>query len=327
MPNANDYLEILRIASIQANGKWWPKYVYHYTDIHNAVSILETGKVFSRNRAREIMINENASLEVIAQTPERIKDFVRFYFRPKTPTQYRNEGYIPKNLRSYEGSNVPVPIFFAFEAKDMLAKEDSMFSEISLAKSNSSLTNDIEDFKKFDFRKIYSDGYYNGEALTPYRNAEMVIPNECDLKHLKHIWCRTNAEYNSLCFMLKEKGIYNQYKELIGVKENNNDLFFKNSIYISQVNLNEDNAKILYKNSDLLNDGEMNLKFIVNVNDLTYPSKTIKNQLITEVRFSKEIISEILKSKNYIFEIYFDDSLVYKCNYSYTDDQLNDLPY
>lgn len=67
MPNANDYLEILRIASIQANGKWWPKYVYHYTDIHNAVSILETGKVFSRNRAREIMINENASLEVIAQ--------------------------------------------------------------------------------------------------------------------------------------------------------------------------------------------------------------------------------------------------------------------
>ncbi len=26
---------------------WWPRYVYHFTDVHNAVSILQTGRLYS----------------------------------------------------------------------------------------------------------------------------------------------------------------------------------------------------------------------------------------------------------------------------------------
>lgn len=71
------------------------QFAYHYTDIHNAINILKEGKLYSRNLAIEkgLMVNDNASEEVISNTRSSVFDCVRLYFRPKTPTQYYNEGY------------------------------------------------------------------------------------------------------------------------------------------------------------------------------------------------------------------------------------------
>jgi hypothetical protein len=57
------------------------------------------------------MIIDNASRNVMANTDPYVRDFVRLYFRPQTPTQYRNEGIRPKNMRELE-SHCPVPVFF-----------------------------------------------------------------------------------------------------------------------------------------------------------------------------------------------------------------------
>lgn len=328
MSKSDEYLKILKKASDEAGVWWWPKYIYHYTDINNAVSILQDGKIYSRHKVNQKMINENAALEILHQTDEKVLDYVRFYFRPKTPTQYRNEGFIPKNCRQYEEANVPVPIFFAFEAKDMLSMEGVEYSEIALANKGSKLMNDVREFSKFDFKKIYSDGGYQGEKLTPYRRAEIVVPNDCDLRFLKHIWCRTNAEYISLCTMLKERNIYEKYKDKIGVKENDTGLFFKKSLYISSVRLFIDKAKIIYRNSDLVDNSNINIKYVLQMGDRRVESKIVHNlQMI--VHFNKKDIQDLIKENNgeFIFQIYFDESLVYINKYSDRESYLNDLPY
>jgi hypothetical protein len=30
---------------------WWPRFVYHFTDVHNAVNILKVGYLYSRAEA------------------------------------------------------------------------------------------------------------------------------------------------------------------------------------------------------------------------------------------------------------------------------------
>jgi len=332
MANSNEYLEILCNASAVSKVNWWPKYIYHYTDISNAVSILKNGKIFSRNKAINLMANDNAGTEIIHQTGVEIKDYVRFYFRPKTPTQYHNEGFVPSNMR-YQNSNVPVPIFFAFEAKDMLARENVQFSETSLASSHHTLTNKIDDFAKFDFARIYSDGPYKDGNLNLYRHAEVVIPHECDLSDLKSIWCRTNAEFVSLCHLLRENGIYDQYKDIIGVKESDNNLFYKNSIYLSLIHLRDDGFDINIKNLSKYNkddDFHMNLTLLVKIGTKTF-RKILSDHEIKDVFhfvFSNDrVINAFKETKKYTLEVFFDHNLVYVNDYSLNEEIINDLPY
>lgn len=328
MSKSDEYLTILREASKVAGVRWWPKYVYHYTDINNAVNILKEGKIYSRKDVKDRMINENAGSQILEQTNDIIFSYVRFYFRPKTPTQYRNEGFLPKEYRQYEYSNVPVPIFFVFEAKDMLAKEEAMFSEIALANTGNHLTNDINEFKKFDFSKIYSEGGYRGENLTPYRRAELVVPDECDLNYLKHIWCRSNAEYITLCSMLKQRNIYEIYKDIIGVKENDSSLFFKESVYISNVNLSIDKAEISYRNSLKVKNDNMDIKYVLIIGNEKFETKTV-HTLQSKVHFNKNKYQSLIEENNneFVFQIFFDECLVFMDKYSDEETKLNELPY
>ena len=104
------------------NLEWWPQYVYHFTDIQNAACILNDGILYSRAEPdrQNCMVVDNASPEIIAQTRPEYTRFVRLYFRPRTPTQFRNEGIRPKDKREL-GAHCPVPIYFCFDSLDILS--------------------------------------------------------------------------------------------------------------------------------------------------------------------------------------------------------------
>ena len=76
-------------------------YFYHFTNIENALGIIEKGWIFGRHEALEnnLMLTENASPSVISVSQNKIKEYARLYFRPRTPKQYHNEGYKPKDIR------------------------------------------------------------------------------------------------------------------------------------------------------------------------------------------------------------------------------------
>ena len=69
--------------------QWWPDYLFHFTDILNAVKILNDGVMFSRLQLEKNkeLITDIASKKVIESTDLKWKNHVRLYFRPRTPTQ------------------------------------------------------------------------------------------------------------------------------------------------------------------------------------------------------------------------------------------------
>src|SRR5258708_34920581 len=75
---------------------WWPNYAFHFTDIRNAVLILKNGVLMSRASAQTLSEGfvDAASQQILDRTENTWKRYVRFYFRPKTPMLYVNEGFI-----------------------------------------------------------------------------------------------------------------------------------------------------------------------------------------------------------------------------------------
>ena len=113
---------------------WWPQFVYHFTDVRNAASILQSGSLYSRAEVMRLglMQVDNASSEVVSQTrSERLK-FARLYFRPRTPTQFRNEGIRPRGQQEMD-AHCPVPVYFCFDALTTLAADDTLFSDGNMA--------------------------------------------------------------------------------------------------------------------------------------------------------------------------------------------------
>lgn len=121
--------------------RWWPDFLFHVTDIQNAVSVLRMAALLSRHEAEnlDVMTTDNASPGVIARTDEKWRDYVRLYFRPRTPTQYRNEGIRPTN-RIELNAHCPVPIFFLFDSFSILSRDDSRFSYGNLARKTPRFT-------------------------------------------------------------------------------------------------------------------------------------------------------------------------------------------
>ena len=98
-PNAElsklrDHIDRLRSAcyhGLGARRRRWPRYLFHCTDVLNVVSVVKSGELLSRAQAKrsDSLSVDIASPEIIEHTDAEWQDYVRLYFRPRTPTQYR----------------------------------------------------------------------------------------------------------------------------------------------------------------------------------------------------------------------------------------------
>ncbi|TDW11825.1 uncharacterized protein DUF4433 [Breznakia blatticola] len=225
--------------------RWWVKYLYHFSNIDNIVSILKCGNLYSRDYCKEnqLMINENASEEVISNTDQEVTKYVRLYFRPKTPTQYINEGFKPISCRQFTGAHIPVPIFLVFRSLNVLAQENVRFSGTSLATKEMYLQSTLEEFKRIDFEKVYHDGAINPDEdknqIKKHRHAEVVVPHRLSLDYLDYIWCRSDADYTTLVNFLKDEKILDRYKNKIAIN-NSFELFnMSDRAYVKRVSLSD----------------------------------------------------------------------------------------
>lgn len=233
------FLETIKQNSEKAQVKWWPNFAFHYTDVTNAVSILQSGKLYSRIKAQaaKVMKNDNASRQVIDMTMSQTTSYVRFYFRPLTPTQYYNEGFKHPAIR-YDGdlnANIPVPVFFVFHLELLLKDAKVRFSNLSQAGYGSVLGKGEEDFSKLEFEKIYSNGYVD-EEVRKYRHAELLYPDEYNIDDsLDAILCRNEVERATLLNLLfdLDKMAYFKYKDLIKVCKK--EMFEKNGLFIDEI--------------------------------------------------------------------------------------------
>jgi hypothetical protein len=190
---------------------WWPRYVYHFTDVCNAASILNDSILYSRAEAEKHgrMLVDNASPDIMSQTPLAYKHFVRLYFRPKTPTQYRNEGIRPISKRVLGGAHCPIPIYFCFDAENILSLDASEYSNGNMASGRSTHSKEEDFFFQIPFAQVFHSGRFlpeDRDDIVFRRCAEVLIPDQLPLEpYLKFIACRSVAEMQTLINFLNRK--------------------------------------------------------------------------------------------------------------------------
>ena len=249
------YIDIIRDnCENHSSVPWWPKFAFHYTDVTNAVSILNSGFLYSRADATHmrVMKNDNASRQVIDMTNSDVVSKVRFYFRPLTPTQYYNEGYKHPALR-YDGdenANVPVPIFLLFDLEKLLALPGVQFSEMSQAGYGTMVYSGVEAFSKLNFDYIYDNTYDNFEITKSYRHAEIVHPNSMAIKScISNILCRNSLERTTLLNLLRETNplAFAKYQNMI--KTYKHDTFENNGIFLTNCSYHSNTVSISFSDT------------------------------------------------------------------------------
>lgn len=185
----------------------WRDYLFHFTDISNVINILDSGALLSRSQLERNNAEwqDAASSDVIGQTDDVIKEYARLYFRPKTPTAYRNEGIRPRERYYRQDAHCPIPVYLIFEKRDILTLEGAAFSDGNLARRGWQLSQSPRDFGRMPFRDIYSDDIMVSERkaeITNRRNAEVVVRDSLHVDHLKFIVCRSQAEFDTLKSLL-----------------------------------------------------------------------------------------------------------------------------
>lgn len=307
---------------------WWSMYFYHFTDIRNALNIIEKGWIYARHKASEedLMISDNASQAVLSVSSSEIKEYARLYFRPKTPTQYHNEGYKPESVRKTGiNASCPVPIFFFLDAEKVLLMDGVNFSETTCAGMNDlNLLSGVDSFAKLPFDKIYHEGAVssdNRDDIIRHRQAEVVRRDGICIKDcLKGIVCRTPAEKQTLLYILRKQypDKYRAYKGIIRC-DPSLDMFYNNGIFIRSVEyngklsiiLNDSEKRRKYSSNTAVVHCEVSVYYVSpngNITDRSVANKTLDYLSETEIIIDlQSIVSEFA-----IVEISFDGNLMYK---------------
>lgn len=254
-PDADRIARVLRDLGEQdwvkrTERRWWPYCVFHYTDIRNAVQILSDGYIYSRERAEQngkLRIS-SGSTSVLSGTRADVKKYVRLYFRPKTPTQYYAEGIYSRDALSqsrFSDAHCPVPVFFLFDSASILGREDCRFSDGNLGSPSARKLSTAVELEQLPWGRIYHTGSFHpstpeGRDIVFRRNAEVIVPDRLGLEGLRRVYCRSNAERETLLSLLPPE-LQCQYQSMI-MSTTRSILYYRRQTFIEEARLSSDGA-------------------------------------------------------------------------------------
>lgn len=184
--------------------KYWPARLFHHAPLENAIAILREGMLRSRNDAENTHPRDVAAPGVISnQTAAH--DFVRMYFRPKTPTQYCIEGIRKAGECPYgDQTHVPLLVMFALDARTVLCQADIRFSARNMQIGGTQTESTEEAFSAVPFLKVFSEGNTGGDrSFTDARCAEVLANSPLSLEHcLREIYFRSEPERDTVLHLL-----------------------------------------------------------------------------------------------------------------------------
>lgn len=221
---------------LDARRKVWPQYIYHFGDIRNIANALKDGALSCR--ARVLRDGDGfvdcADKEVVAQSTWT-HDFVRFYFRPRTPTQFYQEGIRPAANRRND-AHCGVPVFLLFDARTLLARKDTQITDGNFGRWEHHKGSGLKFLKKLPFELIYHDGviYYDEpkDAIRYHRHAEVIYPDQIDFDDLKEIVCRSGAERDTLIYLLGESA--REWRDKIRLERTGERIFYRQWLFVER---------------------------------------------------------------------------------------------
>ncbi|CAF3395382.1 unnamed protein product [Rotaria socialis] len=263
------------LAGLEAQESEWSGCVYHFSHLENTANILLDRKLKARGQLPFNDFKDSAAENVIKSTRTNAKNYVRFYFRPLTPTQRCNENLGSADLIERYGNKpmCPVPIFFCFNLKALLSIKGLQW-KVSLGNMASyhtqfDCTREIID--KFDYQYVYADtrterGKYSSQQ-------EFLIESELDFNHLAK---------NDITLVFQDENAFNSLKLMVPTLEYptrmDSQFFFGYNprVVIEHCNLNSRKI-VIYINKGLgsSDDGKILVQMASNNNTKTITGKLI----------------------------------------------------
>lgn len=190
---------------------------HHYTDFVNFLDIMNTGKLLSRNEALKCGFIDAAEQSVIDKTSEKVKEYVRFYYKEKTPTIYDNEGKKVDNSLPH----MPIPVLLLFN-ETIINHTNIAFTSGCGGSKYSQITKNLQMSMNFDWKTVFNRGWIptdedmimtlgydpNKANVINKRNAEFLYYKEIDIEHIKKIIFRSPADKKHAILALGENELF-----------------------------------------------------------------------------------------------------------------------
>jgi hypothetical protein len=269
---------------------------YHFTHMDNALKIICSMKLQCRNFADG---NFSNSAGVNVDRTNKAHRFARFYFTPKSPTQFYNEclGKDMEDRKYYERARrlglpkCPMPVFFVFDIEELLMTipEKCYYSIGNMQKDASRWYRIIDDPSRIKAREIYIDSFDTFDE----RQQEFLVDGELDFSKLKNVQICCYDDYQADVLRKELEGT--RWGKVVSVNRclyeyQNKELYF---------NDNADSIRIYtdYKNS---------YEFRVTYFDNNVPDIVNKNMVLRQKDNNIYVSSSVEISKGTHFEVYFE---------------------
>lgn len=315
-----DY-KLFKVALEQLKEKYGFNGLYHFTDFSNLALIFKDGYLRSRNECKYngISFIDGASRSVMGHTSEYVKECVRFYYRPKTPTLYVNEGI---KLKKYMNSNphIPIPVYLVFD-EELIYLDTTQFTDGNAGSYDFNPNADVSFFHKIDWAAVFHDTVMN-ESEKNYiknkRHAELLSSIPVSLDYLKRIVfrCKTDLKRAINLFGKGDRydidlNLFSNKNLYLGCKPWEENNFIKNYRIISSKELRSFNFLVLelcYQRSY----GHYETLVVIKDKENKMLKKHIMGEdliAFTEDHCSVKVIIKGIKSNWYKLEVYLNGIL------------------
>jgi hypothetical protein len=284
--------------------------------MENAVKILLDGNLRSRRDPSNLHPRDVAATGVI-DNQTHAHDFVRLYFRPRTPTQWHIEGIRKADeCRHGLNSHAPMLIMIVFDARRVLTRNEICFCDRNMQRNDAEIGGTEEYFSRIPFEKVYHEGSICDDfSITAHRCAEVLTPSPLPLADtLQWIYCRTSAERETLLYMLGNERSKWSSKVLVS---SDLLLFERRFVFVEDVSLSE--KGLIFK----LNPRRDPLPVDVEVRIWDAKGTEVlirRNPNFNILPNKRWLIQQDLQNGFYLVEIKLEQHLAFRCNLSLGDD-------
>ena len=280
-PNKLKYENLDKILKKIKNNYGFEGFI-HSTNFDNFIKIIKLKELCSRDYLlkNSISFNDLANQNIVTQQ-ENLRKYVRFYFRCKTPTYYRNEGiksekslnkkdvYININQEIKEEENnkahSAIPVILIFNAE--IAKNDNCRYKIQ-NRMNEQCKNSILQQKGWDWDYIFANDPITSinKNYKQYRMAEFLYPEKISTNYIVKIIFRSICDKERAIQILGDNPLF----------EVNDSYFCNNYLYPKEYLYKDNILSIVYNlGKDLKRDN-------VTLNDYEHKVCLYKNNILVK---------------------------------------------
>ena len=298
------YLADLREEPWLGSRHWWPFFCFYFSDVHEIAYTLEQGKLMTPANQ---LIARGIRKRTGSQTASRWDHTVRLYMRPRTPDLFMSEGVRPQGTRN--NMHHPVPIYLLFDMEAVITQGETRFSEGDVIKSRKSYKA-ASAFRDMPFDLIYHNSWFRPDErdeVMSARRAQVIVQGNLELDYLRHIWCRSSAECETLRTLLPDH-VWRKWRDKITTRTDYN-LFNRKWVYVDDAVLLADTARFRFNPCDSRGtdcDG-----FHAHIEVEYTNGKQVRTD-IPEFDHTQDLLVDIGEPQlAYKIRLYFDDALVY----------------